>query len=444
MLGLTTANKVVHIAIKAPDALTLPVLVEVPESGEPSISLSVAKFARYLQREGMRSYETLRKYVVAIGKLKDYYTLVRGGEVVPVGELGSLIEEFLHAYDHGSKLGWPAATQNEYVLCRTAVLEYVKFVMDTGSSTWPANEVHFVEACRQSYAVATDAEVTFEANPETVNTQLLSGFRDAGVNRVSLGVQSLRDDELIRLSRLHGARRAREAVREVRAAGIDNLSIDLMMWLPQQSPSAWLESVDAAIELEPDHVSLYLLEVYPNAPLRDEMARAKWSQAPDEDAEAMYLTAMEHLEAAGLAQYEISNVARPGRESRHNVKYWSDGEWEAFGCGAHATRRGVRWRNVSSTEEYIAHITDGTDARTEVRRLSDDERLGDALFTGLRLTRGLDLRQIEQRYGVDVWARYGPALMPFVEQDLLVHEADCLRLTRRGMLLANEIMTVFV
>lgn len=158
MLGLTTANTVVHIAIKAPDALTLPVLVEVPESGEPSISLSVAKFARYLQREGMRSYETLRKYVVAIGKLKDYYTLVRGGEVVPVGELGSLIEEFLHAYDHGSKLGWPAATQNEYVLCRTAVLEYVKFVMDTGSSTWPANEVHFVEACRQSMRSAKHAE----------------------------------------------------------------------------------------------------------------------------------------------------------------------------------------------------------------------------------------------------------------------------------------------
>ena len=134
-----TANTVVHIAIDAPDALTLPVLVEVPEEGPPSVSLSVAKFARYLQREGMRSYETLRKYVVAIGKLKDYYTLVRGGEAVPSGELGSLIEDFLHAYDHGSVLGWSDATQNEYVLCRTAVLEYVKFVMDVGSATWPAN-----------------------------------------------------------------------------------------------------------------------------------------------------------------------------------------------------------------------------------------------------------------------------------------------------------------
>lgn len=158
MPSLVAANTVVHLAIEAPDAMTLPVLVEVSEAGPPSVSLSVATFARYLQREGMRSYETLRKYVTAIGKLKDYYTLVRGGEAVPDGELGSLIEEFLAAYDHGSVLGWPGATQNEYVLCRTAVLEYVKFVMDVSNSTWPANEVRFVEACRSSWKSAKHAE----------------------------------------------------------------------------------------------------------------------------------------------------------------------------------------------------------------------------------------------------------------------------------------------
>lgn len=157
-MGPTTANVVVHLGIDAPDALTLPVLLEVPEAGQPSVSLSVAKFARYLQREGMRSYETLRKYVVAIGKLKDYYTLVRESEAIPSGDLGSLIEEFLHAYDHGSVLGWPAATQNEYVLCRTAVLEYVKFVMDASNTSWPANEVQFVEACRLSWRSAKHAE----------------------------------------------------------------------------------------------------------------------------------------------------------------------------------------------------------------------------------------------------------------------------------------------
>ena len=158
MHGQDSANIVVHLAIDAPDALTLPVLVQVSEADPPAISLSVAMFARYLQREGSRSYETLRKYVTAIGKLKDYYTLVRGGESVPSGELGWLIEEFLHAFDHGSVLGWTAASQNEYVLCRTAVLEFVKFVMDVSNSTWPANEVKFVEGCRSSWVSAKHAE----------------------------------------------------------------------------------------------------------------------------------------------------------------------------------------------------------------------------------------------------------------------------------------------
>lgn len=301
-----------------------------------------------------------------------------------------------------------------------------------------------VGACRESFALAADTEVTLEANPETVSVETLHAFRAAGVNRLSFGVQSLRDDELVRLSRLHGAARARAALDEARKAGFDNVSLDLMMWLPQQATSEWLESVDGAIALAPEHVSLYMLEVYPNAPLRDEMARAQWSQAPDEDAEAMYLTAMERFERAGLQQYEISNVARVGRESRHNVKYWADGEWFGFGCGAHATRDGVRWKNVSATTDYIERTLAGESTRTDVRRLSPDERLGDALFTGLRLVAGLDLDAVGRRYGVDVMARFGADLQPFLDEGLLQVAGGRLRLTRRGMLLANEIMAVFV
>ena len=301
-----------------------------------------------------------------------------------------------------------------------------------------------VGACRESFALAADTEVTLEANPETVSVETLYAFRDAGVNRLSFGVQSLRDDELVRLSRLHGAARARAALDEARNAGFDNVSLDLMMWLPQQATSEWLESVDGAIALAPEHVSLYMLEVYPNAPLRDEMARAQWSQAPDEDAEAMYLTAMERFERAGLQQYEISNVARAGRESQHNVKYWADGEWFGFGCGAHATRDGVRWKNVSATTDYIERTLAGESTRTDVRRLSPDERLGDALFTGLRLVAGLDLDAVGRRYDVDVMARFGADLQPFMDEGLLLVADGRLRLTRRGMLLANEIMAVFV
>ena len=123
-----------------------------------------------------------------------------------------------------------------------------------------------------------------------------------------------------------------------RAAGFDNISLDLMMWLPQQTVSQWLESVDALIALGPDHASMYLLEIYPNAPLRDAMARGRWSVAPDDDAAEMYLSGLDRMDKAGYVQYEISNVARPGRESRHNLKYWTDGEWLGFGCGAHSTR----------------------------------------------------------------------------------------------------------
>jgi oxygen-independent coproporphyrinogen III oxidase len=309
----------------------------------------------------------------------------------------------------------------------------------SGDDVW-----RLIGACREAFDLSPDAEVTLEANPETVSVELLSAFRMAGVNRVSFGVQSLRDDELRRLSRLHGANRARDAYREAREAGFDNISLDLMMWLPGQSPAAWLESVDGAIALGPDHLSLYMLEVYPNAPLRDEMARAKWSQAPDEDAATMYLSAMERLEAAGLHQYEISNVSRPGRHSRHNLKYWADGEWLGFGCGAHSTYQGVRWKNVASTGDYIVRIGRNEPVRSDVRVLSAKERLGDALFTGLRLNAGLDLDAINRRYDTDVWARHGSELQPFVDEGILDYRPSRLRLTRRGMLLANEVMSVFV
>lgn len=301
-----------------------------------------------------------------------------------------------------------------------------------------------IDTCRAAFAVTSDAEITVEANPESATFAWLSAARTAGVNRVSFGVQSLRDTELQRLSRLHTAARARDAVADARAARYDNVSIDLMMWLPQQTPQEWFESIARAIQLGSDHLSLYLLEVYPNAPLRDLMARASWSQAPDDDAVEMYCGAMDRLADAGLAQYEISNVARPGYESRHNLKYWTDGDWYGFGCGAHSTVRGVRWRNIAGTEDYVARMKAGDSSRLDEQTLSSDQRIGEAMFMGLRLRDGVDAAVIGRRYGVDVLARFGEALKPFVHQGLLVVEGDRMRLTRTGMLLANEVMEVFV
>ncbi len=308
-----------------------------------------------------------------------------------------------------------------------------------------AGEVaRLVRACADTFDLAADAEVTLETNPETVDASRLAAFRGAGVNRVSFGVQSFHDDELRRLGRIHDARRARGAFEEARAAGFDNISLDLMMWLPGQTVPQWRANVDDLVALGPEHASLYILELYPNAPLKEEMARAGWSLAPDDDAADMYEQAMTTLEAAGYRQYEISNVSRAGRESRHNLKYWQDGEWLGFGCGAHSTRTGVRWRNVSGTGEYMAAIRSGSSPVAERRQLSHDEQLQEALFTGLRLADGVDVEALGARYDADIRARYARPLEPYLDAGLVRWEDRWLRLTRPGMLLANEILSVFV
>ena len=314
----------------------------------------------------------------------------------------------------------------------------------TPSLLQPDEIAALIESCRQTFSLSANAEVTLEANPESVSETTLKAFRQAGVNRVSFGVQSFRDAELARLSRLHSAERAKAAYGEARTAGFDNVSLDLMMWLPSQHVDEWLDSVDQAIDLAPEHLSLYMLEIYPNAPLKDTMARSAWSQAPDDDVAEMYLLAKDRLDQAGYLQYEISNVARPGRQSRHNLKYWSDGAWIGFGCGAHSTEGGIRWKNVAGIEEYLECLRRRVSTAVDVRPMTKDERLGDALFTGLRLTQGVDTLAIRARYGVDVLERYRDALAPFADAGLLETMGERLRLSRRGMLLAHEVMTVFV
>jgi oxygen-independent coproporphyrinogen-3 oxidase len=346
-----------------------------------------------------------------------------------------------------------AAIKDRYLQALTAEIagsgrgepaDTVFFGGGTPSLLEPGEVGRLIEACRRAFALAPDAEITLETNPETVTVERLERFRAAGVNRLSLGVQSFREVELRRLGRVHSADRARSAVDEARRAGFDNVSLDLMMWLPQQSREDWRESLAQLIALSPEHASLYLLELYPNAPLKDEMARSGWSLAPDEDAAAMYLEAMACLDEAGYHQYEISNVARESKESRHNLKYWSDGEWLGFGCGAHSTRDGVRWKNVSATTEYVDRVTSGAGLVVERRPLDPAQRLEEALFTGLRLAAGVDIAAVGRRYGTDVWERFGERLQPYVDADLLRWDGPRLRLTRDGMLVANEIMMVFV
>ena len=325
-----------------------------------------------------------------------------------------------------------------------APADTVFFGGGTPSLLDPVEVKRLIHACRDSFALEADAEITLETNPETVTSERMTGYLEAGVTRISLGVQSFDDGELLRLGRTHTSGKAVQAVHEMRTAGVRNLSLDLMLWLPGQSLTTWQTTVDRLIDLDLDHASLYLLELYPNAPLREAMARAEWSQVPDDDAADMYLWALERLDRAGFVQYEISNVSRGGAVSRHNLKYWQDGAWLGFGCGAHSTRGAVRTRKVSSTEDYIQRVHAGEDVEAERQVRTSEQCLEEALFTGLRLTDGIDLDATGRRYGVDAWARYGDALAPHIDAGRAVRDGGRLRLTRDGMLVANEVMIAFV
>jgi oxygen-independent coproporphyrinogen-3 oxidase len=317
----------------------------------------------------------------------------------------------------------------------------------TPSLLEPSEIARLIDACRSNFQIAEDAEITLETNPETATPERLAAFRKAGVNRISFGVQSFDDEELARLGRIHSARRAREAIQEARAAGFTNLSFDLMLWLPGQSFSSWLRTVDEAVALEPDHLSLYLLELYPNAPLKEAMARATsqpWAQAPDDEAADMYLAGLDRLDLAGFGQYEISNVAKPGFESKHNLKYWRSGDWYGFGCGAHSTVDGWRWRNLASTSDYVRRVEAGEAVAESIAQQSADERFTEAIFTGLRLSEGIDLPGFEARFGRDPWAVYKDELEPFLDGGMMWRTGPRVGLTRQGMLVANEILTTFV
>lgn len=326
----------------------------------------------------------------------------------------------------------------------------------TPSLLEPADVARLLRTCRDAFPVAPGAEITLETNPETATPERLTAFLEAGVNRISFGVQSFQDDELQRLGRVHSAARASEAIRAARSAGFANLSFDLMCWLPGQTRASWRDTVDRAIEHAPDHLSLYLLELYPNAPLKDAMARVAasarpsspesvaWAQAADDDAADMYLEGLERLDAAGFEQYEISNVARPGLLSRHNVKYWQEGDWRGFGCAAHSTVDGARWHNVAATIEYIEAVERGGDVARGRHVLTPSQRFSEGLFTGLRLTRGVDRRNFLARHGVDPWTQFGDSLTDYRDAGLVWEEGFRFGLTRRGMLLANEILATFV
>jgi oxygen-independent coproporphyrinogen-3 oxidase len=267
---------------------------------------------------------------------------------------------------------------------------------------------------------APGAEVTVECNPETVTAPLLDAYARAGVNRVSFGVQSMAPHVLAALGRTHTPGAVVEAVRLARAAGFTSFNLDLIYGGAGESREDWQRTLEAVLALEPAHVSAYALTVEPGTPLAADPARH-----PDDDDQAdKYLLADRLLTAAGLANYEISNWARPGHECRHNLLYWRQGDYRGIGCAAHSHEAGRRWWNVRTPERYIAAITGGASPVAAAEILSDDERRAEGLQLAVRTRDGVPAAALPTDGGIG---------------DLVDVHGGTAVLTVDGRLLANEV-----
>jgi len=295
-----------------------------------------------------------------------------------------------------------------------------------------------LRAVENRFGTTTDCEVTVEANPNTTDTAVLGTLREAGFNRLSLGVQSFDDALLRRLGRSHSAREAEMALRQARDAGFDNVSIDLMFGLPGQSARAWQQTLERAVELGPDHVSAYGLTIEPDTPFH-----ARWQQGklrlPGERAQTtMLAAAMEYLPRHGYERYEVSNYARPGRRCRHNLLYWRNEAYAGFGPGAASYVGGRRWTTVARPEAYIAAVEAGADTCAQSETLSPDVAAAETLILALRLTEGCDLRWFRSRHAESA-ERALQRARPLVEAGLLEEVEGQLRATHRGMLTLTDV-----
>jgi oxygen-independent coproporphyrinogen-3 oxidase len=324
-------------------------------------------------------------------------------------------------------------------------VDTIYFGGGTPSLLTPAQIGRILRAVKERFRVAEGAEVTLELNPGTVTPESVEAFRACGVNRASFGLQTFDDEHLRRLGRTHTAGDARRTLSVLRAAGFDNVSFDLIAGLPGQTLDGWEQNMEAALALRPAHLSLYLLEVHEGTPLAAQLREGRWPQPDADTAAEMYQLLVERTRAAGYEHYEISNFCLPGREARHNLKYWTNAPYYGFGSSAHSYDGArLRWSNERDAARYVELMEGRGAAVVETNELSARDAGAEALFLGLRLMRGVDLEAHRELFDVDVRADYERDLRRFSEAGLVELDNGSLRLTERGALLSNEVFAAFV
>jgi len=327
-------------------------------------------------------------------------------------------------------------------------LDSLYFGGGTPSLLDPRQIAELIRRADDLFGLSEGAEVTLEANPGTVDLQRLDGFRQAGINRLSLGFQSFDDRMLGALGRIHTAQQAREAFAAARRADFDNIGIDLIHALPGQTAAMWRTELRQALQLAPEHLSIYGLTIEEGTPFATQYDEDS-PQLPDEDLAAeMFEVADEVLGAHGYEHYEIANYARPGFRSRHNSGYWNRDGYLGLGAGAHSFLRGTgygtRFSNAADLEEYGAELLAGRLPRRDSLSLDRPDAMAEFLFLGLRMADGVLFTTFEQEFGAGIREVFGQVIAPLIEQGLLTDDGPGLRLTRRGMLLSNQVFQLFL
>ncbi|MFO7263143.1 MAG: coproporphyrinogen III oxidase [Bacillaceae bacterium G1] len=289
-----------------------------------------------------------------------------------------------------------------------------------------------------------DCEVTVEANPGTVDAAKLAALREGGVNRLSFGAQSFDAALLKRLGRIHRPEDTIASVEAARKAGFDNVSIDLMFGLPGQTLASFQETLRMALALDLPHYSVYSLILEENTPFYTWYQQGRLA-LPDEDEEvAMYELAIEEMEKAGYQQYEISNFSRPGWASRHNLTYWYNEEYYGIGAGAHGYVRDNRYENVRGIRDYIERVRRGERPIAAQHAVSRQEAMENFMILGLRLRQGVEWERFRRQFGLSIQEAFPGVLSRLTEQGLVEMDGRGLRLTRRGLLLGNDVFVAFL
>lgn len=308
-------------------------------------------------------------------------------------------------------------------------------------SILPAGDTRrILEAVREAFDVTADAEITTESNPGTLDAEKLDAYLEAGVNRLSIGIQSLDPDILRELGRIHGPEAAVAAVREAREAGFRNINTDLMFALPNQTLEVWMDTLDRILDLEPEHLSFYGLQIEEGTPFYEDYRRGKFDLPPAEAEAAMYRAACRELKKRGYLHYEISNAAKPGFECRHNLKYWDFSEYLGIGASASSFMDGVRFTEAET-------IANDSGALMEKHENTLADSAGEFVFTALRTRKGVSYEKFYDTFGVsfrDYFADREAACREYQKKGLLVMDRDGLRLTAEGIGVSNEIMAEFV